>query len=103
MDRSLLFCDQLQVTGTNKSVLLGYNRHVIARHARELEIDASGRVPSQHVRTVIAHAMNHCGHEASWEIYFGAGQAQVPFKVVMHFQYLYSTDEGRAKQVFEEN
>ena len=73
MNRSLLFCDQLQMTGMNKSVLLGYNRHVIARHARALEVDATGRVPSQHVLTVIAHAKNQCGQEVSWEMFIGAG------------------------------
>ena len=55
------------MTGTNKSVLLGYNRHVIARHANDLEVDASGRIPSQHVRMVIAHAKNHCETEVSGE------------------------------------
>ena len=57
------------MTGTNKSVLLNYNRHVIARHANELEVDSSGRVPSKHVMMVIASAKNHCGPEASWEYY----------------------------------
>ena len=55
------------MTGTNKSVLLGYNRHVIARHAKDLEVDVSGRIPSKHVRTVIARAKNHCETEASGE------------------------------------
>jgi len=55
------------MSGKNSSVLLSFNRHVIARHANELEVDSSGQVPSKHVLAVIASAKNHCETEASGE------------------------------------
>jgi hypothetical protein len=95
------------MTGTNKPVLLGHHRRVmpVARHANELEVDSSGKVPSNHVRTVIARAKNHCESEAIklGAFWFLAGQAKVHCMVFIHHQQLCSTDEGRERKVFEEN